>query len=119
MPTHLVNLVWMGGQQAICVFPNFLSIHFFSSLVQQWARITMMSHQVRETANPRLTNSSLNLSGFSEILPNLSLRINPVSLGSLFRIFQAFEQTPGGREGQGSLACCSPWYHKESTGLGD
>ena len=24
------------------------------------------------------------------------------------------EQTPGGAEGQGSLACCSPWGHKES-----
>ena len=24
-----------------------------------------------------------------------------------------FEQTPGGREGQGSLAYCSPWRHKE------
>ena len=24
-----------------------------------------------------------------------------------------FEQTPGGCEGQGSLACCSPWGHKE------
>jgi len=25
-----------------------------------------------------------------------------------------FEQTPGDREGQGSLACCSPWGCKES-----
>ena len=25
-----------------------------------------------------------------------------------------FEQTPGGGEGQGSLACCSPWSQKES-----
>ena len=24
-----------------------------------------------------------------------------------------FEQTPGGGEGQGSLACCSPWGHEE------
>ena len=24
-----------------------------------------------------------------------------------------FEQTPGDDEGQGSLACCSPWGHKE------
>ena len=23
------------------------------------------------------------------------------------------EQAPGGSEGQGSLACCSPWGHKE------
>ena len=23
-----------------------------------------------------------------------------------------FEQTPGDSEGQGSLACCSPWGHK-------
>ena len=25
-----------------------------------------------------------------------------------------FEQTPGDSERQGSLACCSPWGHKES-----
>ena len=25
-----------------------------------------------------------------------------------------FEQTPGNGEGQGNLACCSPWGHKES-----
>ena len=25
-----------------------------------------------------------------------------------------FEQAPGDSEGQGSLACCSPWSHKES-----
>ena len=24
-----------------------------------------------------------------------------------------FEQFPGAGEGQGSLACCSPWGHKE------
>ena len=24
-----------------------------------------------------------------------------------------FEQAPGDGEGQGSLACCSPWGHKE------
>ena len=25
-----------------------------------------------------------------------------------------FEKTPGVGDGQGSLACCSPWGHKES-----
>ena len=25
-----------------------------------------------------------------------------------------FEQIPGDNEGQGSLACCSPWEHNES-----
>ena len=25
-----------------------------------------------------------------------------------------FEQAPGDSEGQGSLACCNPWGHKES-----
>ena len=25
-----------------------------------------------------------------------------------------FEQTPGDSEGQGSLACCSPWGRKEA-----
>ena len=29
-----------------------------------------------------------------------------------------FEQTLGGSEGQGSLACCSPWGHKESATTG-
>ena len=29
-----------------------------------------------------------------------------------------FEQTPGNGEGQGSLACCSPWGHKESDTTG-
>ena len=24
-----------------------------------------------------------------------------------------FEQAPGVRDGQGGLACCSPWAHKE------
>ena len=28
-----------------------------------------------------------------------------------------FEQTSGDSEGQGSLACCSPWGHKESGDL--
>ena len=27
---------------------------------------------------------------------------------------QEFEQAPGLGDGQGSLACCSPWGHKES-----
>ena len=26
-----------------------------------------------------------------------------------------FEQTPGDGDEQGSLACCSPWGHKESN----
>ena len=26
-----------------------------------------------------------------------------------------FEQTQGDSEGQGSLACCSPWGHKKSN----
>ena len=29
-----------------------------------------------------------------------------------------FEQTPGDGEGEGSLACCSPWGHKESDTTG-
>ena len=29
------------------------------------------------------------------------------------------EQTPGDRGGQRSLACCSPWGHRESTRLGE
>ena len=32
---------------------------------------------------------------------------------------QEFEQVPGVGDGQGSLACCSPWGHKDPwwTGL--
>ena len=30
-----------------------------------------------------------------------------------------FEQTPGGSEWHGSLACCSPWWHKELNWLND
>ena len=30
-----------------------------------------------------------------------------------------FEQTPGDGEGQGSLACCSPWVAKSQTRLSD
>ena len=32
----------------------------------------------------------------------------------LFPDGHEFEQAPGGGDGQGSLACCSPWGHKES-----
>lgn len=68
--------VWIGGQEDIGSLA-FVSILSFSSLVQQWARITMMS-QVRENASPSLRNSSLNLTGFSQNLENLSLQMNPV-----------------------------------------
>ena len=27
---------------------------------------------------------------------------------------QELEQAPGVADGQGNLACCSPWFHKES-----
>ena len=36
-----------------------------------------------------------------------------------FLAFHKFEQIPGDGEGQGSLACCSPWLHKESNTLND
>ena len=29
-----------------------------------------------------------------------------------------FEKVPGDGEGQGNLACCSPWSHKESDMTG-
>ena len=34
-----------------------------------------------------------------------------LELGALYG--HDFEQAPGDGEGQGSLACCSPWGHKE------
>ena len=34
--------------------------------------------------------------------------------GWLYRVNELeFEQAPGDNEGQGSLACCTPWGHKE------
>ena len=30
------------------------------------------------------------------------------------RLDAEFEQVPGFDDGQGSLACCSPWSHQES-----
>ena len=43
----------------------------------------------------------------------------PLSAASLEKHRQLngheFEQTPGDDEGQGILACCSPWGHKESN----
>ena len=36
------------------------------------------------------------------------------SIASLILNEHEIEQTPGDREGQGSLVCCSPWGHKES-----
>ena len=30
-----------------------------------------------------------------------------------------FEQTPGDGDGQGGLACCSPWGPRQSTQLSD
>ena len=35
-------------------------------------------------------------------------------MGWLDGILDMFEQALGDGEGQGSLACCSPWGHKES-----
>ena len=32
----------------------------------------------------------------------------------LLNMYYEFEQTPGDREGQGSLVCCSPWSREES-----
>ena len=38
---------------------------------------------------------------------------------SPFHTVQEFEQTLGDSEGQGSLACCSPWVAKSWTRLSD
>ena len=35
-------------------------------------------------------------------------------MGAYIKDGHEFEQTPGDGEGQGSLACCSPWGHEES-----
>ena len=35
-------------------------------------------------------------------------------LDSITSSMDKSEQTPGDGDGQGSLACCSPWSHKEA-----
>ena len=47
------------------------------------------------------------------------LRDRPASLESPALADKAFEQTPADSEGQGRLACCSPWGCKSRTQLGD
>ena len=39
--------------------------------------------------------------------------------GWMASLTQWTEQTPGARGGQGSLACCSPWGHRESEQVND
>ena len=46
-------------------------------------------------------------------------KVNQVAEDKMFRSYHQligheFEQTPGDSKGQGILACCSPWSHKES-----
>ena len=55
MPTYLTHLVWMGGQEAICVFPNFLSIpsFFIPGATGGQNKDDVLPG---ETANPSLTN---------------------------------------------------------------
>ena len=91
IPNHLMNLmVWTGGQLAICVFPGLSQYtHPFIQGTTVDQSNYMLSWQMRESANPSLINSSLNLSESFENLANFSLQINPVSLGCLFRMFQA------------------------------
>ena len=45
----------------------------FSSSLQHWVRMTIISLQVREMLKLRLSNSSLNVLGFPEYKPNCSL----------------------------------------------
>ena len=35
-------------------------------------------------------------------------------INSMDMSLSMFEQAPGDGDGQGDLACCSPWVHKES-----
>lgn len=67
----------------------FFGICSFSSKVQQWARITLISclqnnSEVRDKVNPSLINSSLNSSGSSKNPPNPSLEIprSPIEKGT-------------------------------------
>lgn len=92
IPTCLTNLMWIGATRLCTCFLAFLGIHSFSSGVQQWVRITMISCHVRENVNPSMINPSLNLSGFSENLPNLSLQIpkSPTEKGTCTPVIALF-----------------------------
>ena len=50
--------------------------------------------------------------------PQLKQELSTASLMSVFKHHRhnghEFEQAPGVGDGQGSLACCGPWGHKES-----
>lgn len=80
----------MANRPSACSLA-FLSIHSLSG-VQQWATITMMSCQVGGNVNLSLMNSSLNLAGFSENLPHLSLQIPkaPIEKGTCTVVITVF-----------------------------
>ena len=70
IPTHLINLVARISDPLHVSWP---SLEY--TPLPLYARITMMSCQVRENVTSSLINSSLNFSGFSENLWSLSLQM--------------------------------------------
>ena len=81
-------------------FPIWITFIFFSSLI----------------AEARASKTMLNKSGKSGhpcLVPDL--RGNAFNYFTLeYYVGHEFQQTSGDSEGQGNLACCSPWGHKES-----
>ena len=87
IPTHLINLVARISDPLHVSWP---SLEY--TPLPLYARITMMSCQVRENVTSSLINSSLNFSGFSENLQNLSLQIPkcPIQKGTCTLVISLF-----------------------------
>ena len=52
--------------------------------------------------------------GIARVRHDLATKLPPPYIYVYLQLNEhEFEQTPGNSEEQGSLACCSPWGHKE------
>ena len=49
----------------------------------------------------------------AQLCMSLVVKVKSSAAKNNYCLGHEFEQTPGDNEGQGSLACCSPWGHKE------
>ena len=70
----------------------------------------------------RIEPFDINWSGFNWLVgkdPDAGASENEMVEGHHQINIHEFEQTPGNGEGQGSLACCSPWVSKSQMQLID